>query len=112
MPKKMILPIAFIILTLFFVVKGFYNKYLDDETEEQKRQAERIKDTQAKRENDLRLQACIKQQNDYRDTLDAKGELYSLEDGIEVDNSFKLLSDECKMMIILWEKEPDTQSAK
>lgn len=92
MPKKMILPIAFIIMTLFFVVKGFYNNFIDDGTEEEEqRQAESIKEAQERREYDLKLQACIKQQN---------------------DKSFEVLSSDCKMMIILWEKESDSQSAQ
>ena len=105
MPKRMIVPIAFILMTLFFIVKGFYNSFFGEQTGEERRQAESLQKTQEQREYDLKLQACIKQQNDYRTELDAKGQLYSIEQGLEIDNSFKLLSDECKMMIILWEKE-------
>ena len=112
MPKKMILPIAFIIVTLVFVVKGFYGRFQDNQTEDEQLQAEYLKTTQEKQEYDRKLQACIKQQNEYHDELDAKGQLYSLENGQKVDNSFKLLSAECKMMIIRWEKDADVQSAK
>lgn len=110
MPKKMILPIAFILMTLFFVGKSFYNSFLGGQAEVEKRQAESIQKVQEQREYDLKLQDCIKQQNDYHDELDAKGQLYSIEHGLKIDNSFKLLSDECKMMIILWEKESGIKS--
>ncbi len=111
MPKRMILPIAFILMTLFFVVKGFYNSFFGEQIEEERQQAESIQKTQEQREYDLKLQACIKQQSDYQNELDAKGQLYSIENGLRIDNSFKLLSDECKMMIILWEKESGNRSA-
>ena len=111
MPKKMILPIAFIIVTLFFVVKGFIGMFQGEQTEEAQRQADFHKTAQEKREYDLKLQACIKQQSDNQDSLETNGQLYSIEDGKKVDNSFKLLSAECKMMIIRGEKESDNQSA-
>lgn len=111
MPKKMILPIAFIIVTLFFVVKGFIGKYQDDHTQENQSQVDTLKTAQEKKEYDLKLQTCIKQQNDYKDSLEAKDELYSIENGKEIDNSFKLLSAECKMMIIRSDKESDVQTA-
>ncbi|MGI9537123.1 MAG: hypothetical protein ACR2PB_08625 [Desulfocapsaceae bacterium] len=112
MPKRMILPIAFIIVTLVFVVKSFFNTYLNTQSEEERQQAESIKTIQEKREYDLKLQACIKQQKGFHDSLETKGELYSIENGKKIDNSFKSLSAECKMMIIRWEKESDSQTAK
>ena len=108
----MILPIAFILMTLFFVVKGFYNNFLGGQDEEQKRQAESAQQAQEKQEYDLKLKACIKQQKDHHDELEAKGQLYAIEDGYKIDNSVKLLSDECKMMILLWEKESRIEAAK
>lgn len=112
MPKRMILPIAFIIVTLFFVIKSFFGMFQDEQTKEEQRKAEFIEKTQEKREYDLKLQGCIEQQNEYQDSLKAEGKLYSLENGKKVDNSFKLLSAECKMMIIRSEKESDNESAK
>ena len=112
MPKRMILPIAFIIVTLVFVVKSFFGTFLDNQTEDEKIQAEYIKTAQKKKEYDIKLQACINQHNNYHDELEAKGQLYSLENGQKVDNSFRLLSAECKMMVIRSEKEADVQSAK
>ena len=112
MPKRMILPIAFIIVTLFFVIKGFFGMFQDEQTKEEQRKAESMEKTQEKREYDLKLQGCIKQQNEYHDSLEAEGKLYSIENGKKVDNSFKLLSAECKMMIIRSEKESDNESAR
>ena len=112
MPKRMILPIAFIIVTLFFVTKSFFGMFQDEQTKEEQRKAEFIEKTQEKREYDLKLQGCIEQQNEYQDSLKAEGKLYSIENGKKVDNSFKLLSAECKMMIIRSEKESDNESAK
>ena len=112
MPKRMILPIAFIIVTLFFVIKSFFGMFQDEQTKEEQRKAEFIEKTQEKREYDLKLQGCIEQQNEYHDSLEAEGKLYSIENGKKVDNSFKLLSAECKMMIIRSEKESDEKSAK
>mgnify|MGYP000602973043 FL=1 len=112
MPKRMILPIAFIIVTLFFVIKSFFGMFQDEQTKEEQRKAEFIEKTQEKREYDLKLQGCIEQQNEYQDSLKAEGKLYSIENGKKVDNSFKLLSAECKMMIIRSEKESDNESAK
>jgi len=112
MPKRMILPIAFIIVTLFFVIKSFFGMFQDEQTKEEQRKAEFIEKTQEKREYDLKLQGCIEQQNEYHDSLEAEGKLYSIENGKKVDNSFKLLSAECKMMIIRSEKESDNESAK
>lgn len=105
MPKRMILPIAFILMTIFFAGKSIYNTFLGGKAEEEQRHAESIQKAQEEHEYQLKLKACIKQQNDYHDELDAKGELYSIEDGHKIDNSFKLLGDECKMMILLWEKK-------
>ena len=112
MPRRMILPIAFIIVTLFFVIKSFFGMFQDEQAKEEQRKAEFIEKTQEKREYDLKLQGCIEQQNEYRDSLEAEGKLYSIENGKKVDNSFKLLSAECKMMIIRSEKESDNESAK
>jgi hypothetical protein len=112
MPRRMILPIAFIIVTLFFVIKGFFGMFQDEQAKEEQRKAEFIEKTQEKREYDLKLQGCIEQQNEYHDSLEAEGKLYSIENGKKVDNSFKLLSAECKMMIIRSEKESDNESAK
>lgn len=112
MPKRMILPIAFIIVTLFFVIKGFFGMFQDEQAKEEQRKAEFIEKTQEKREYDLKLQGCIEQQNEYHDSLEAEGKLYSIENGKKVDNSFKLLSAECKMMIIRSEKESDNESAR
>lgn len=112
MPRRMILPIAFIIVTLFFVIKSFFGMFQDEQDKEEQRKAEFIEKTQEKREYDLKLQGCIEQQNEYHDSLEAEGKLYSNENGKKVDNSFKLLSAECKMMIIRSEKESDNESAK
>lgn len=112
MPRRMILPIAFIIVTLFFVIKSFFGMFQDEQAKEEQRKAEFIEKTQEKREYDLKLQGCIEQQNEYHDSLEAEGKLYSNENGKKVDNSFKLLSAECKMMIIRSEKESDNESAK
>lgn len=112
MPRRMILPIAFIIVTLFFVIKSFFGMFQDEQAKEEQRKAEFIEKTQEKREYDLKLQGCIEQQNEYHDSLKAEGKLYSIENGKKVDNSFKLLSAECKMMIIRSEKESDNESAK
>ena len=112
MPRRMILPIAFIIVTLFFVIKSFFGMFQDEQAKEEQRKAEFIEKTQEKREYDLKLQGCIEQQNEYHDSLEAEGKLYSVENGKKVDNSFKLLSAECKMMIIRSEKESDNESAK
>ena len=112
MPRRMILPIAFIIVTLFFVIKSFFGMFQDEQAKEEQRKAEFIEKTQEKREYDLKLQGCIEQQNQYHDSLEAEGKLYSIENGKKVDNSFKLLSAECKMMIIRSEKESDNESAK
>jgi hypothetical protein len=112
MPRRMILPIAFIIVTLFFVIKGFFGMFQDEQAKEEQRKAEFIEKTQEKREYDLKLQGCIEQQNQYHDSLEAEGKLYSIENGKKVDNSFKLLSAECKMMIIRSEKESDNESAR
>lgn len=112
MPRRMILPIAFIIVTLFFVIKSFFGMFQDEQDKEEQRKAEFIEKTQEKREYDLKLQGCIEQQNEYHDSLKAEGKLYSIENGKKVDNSFKLLSAECKMMIIRSEKESDNESAK
>ena len=112
MHRRMILQIAFIIVTLFFVIKGFFGMFQDEQTKEEQRKAEFIEKTQEKREYDLKLQGCIEQQKTYQDSLEAKGQLYSIENGKKVDNSFKLLSAECKMMIIRWEKESDNNSSK
>lgn len=112
MPRRMILPIAFIIVTLFFVIKSFFGMFQDEQDKEEQRKAEFIEKTQEKRDYDLKLQGCIEQQNEYHDSLEAEGKLYSIEDGKKVDNSFKLLSAECKMMIIRSEKESDNESAK
>lgn len=112
MPKRMILPIAFIIMTLFFIVKGFYGRFQDKQGEEEQRQAESIKNMEEEREYQEKLQVCITQQQDYHDALEAKGELLTEENGILVDNSFKLLSDECKMMIIRSEREAGVQASK
>ena len=112
MPRRMILPIAFIIVTLFFVIKSFFGMFQDEQAKEEQRKAEFIEKTQEKREYDLKLQGCIEQQNEYHDSLEAEGKLYSIENGKKVDNSFKLLSAECKMMIIRSEKESDNESAK
>ena len=84
----------------------------DEQAKEEQRKAEFIEKTQEKREYDLKLQGCIEQQKTYQDSLEAKGQLYSIENGKKVDNSFKLLSAECKMMIIRSEKESDNESAK
>ena len=112
MPKRMILPIAFIIVTLFFVIKSFFGMFQVEQAKEEQRKAEFIEKTQEKREYDLKLQGCIEQQNQYHDSLEAEGKLYSIENGKKVDNSFKLLSAECKMMIIRSEKESDNESAR
>lgn len=112
MPRRMILPIAFIIVTLFFVIKSFFGMFQDEQAKEEQRKAEFIEKTQEKRDYDLKLQGCIEQQNEYHDSLKAEGKLYSIENGKKVDNSFKLLSAECKMMIIRSEKESDNESAK
>lgn len=112
MPRRMILPIAFIIVTLFFVIKSFFGMFQDEQDKEEQRKAEFIEKTQEKREYDLKLQGCIEQQNEYHDSLKTEGKLYSIENGKKVDNSFKLLSAECKMMIIRSEKESDNESAK
>lgn len=112
MPRRMILPIAFIIVTLFFVIKSFFGMFQDEQAKEEQRKAEFIEKTEEKREYDLKLQGCIEQQNEYHDSLEAEGKLYSIENGKKVDNSFKLLSAECKMMIIRSEKESDNESAK
>jgi len=112
MPRRMILPIAFIIVTLFFVIKSFFGMFQDEQAKEEQRKAEFIEKTQEKREYDLKLQGCIEQQNQYHDSLEAEGKLYSIENGKKVDNSFKLLSAECKMMIIRSEKESDNESAR
>lgn len=112
MPKRMILPIAFILMTLFFVAKGFYNNFFREQNDEEQQRAESLQKTQEQRDYSRKLQACIEQQNDYRTKLEAKGELYSFEQGREVDNSFKLLSDECKMMIILWKRDSENSSAE
>ena len=112
MPRRMILPIAFIIVTLFFVIKSFFGMFQDEQAKEEQRKAEFIEKTEEKREYDLKLQGCIEQQNEYHDSLEAEGKLYSVENGKKVDNSFKLLSAECKMMIIRSEKESDNESAK
>ena len=112
MPRRMILPIAFIIVTLFFVIKSFIGMFQDEQAKEEQRKAEFIEKTEEKREYDLKLQGCIEQQNEYHDSLEAEGKLYSVENGKKVDNSFKLLSAECKMMIIRSEKESDNESAK
>lgn len=112
MPRRMILPIAFIIVTLFFVIKSFFGMFQDEQDKEEQRKAEFIEKTQEKRDYDLKLQGCIEQQNEYHDSLKAEGKLYSIENGKKVDNSFKLLSAECKMMIIRSEKESDNESAK
>lgn len=112
MPRRMILPIAFIIVTLFFVIKSFFGMFQDEQAKEEQRKAEFIEKTQEKREYDLKLQGCIEQQNEYHDSLEAEGKLYSIENGKKVDNSFKLLSAECKMMIIRSEKESDNESAR
>ncbi len=112
MPKRMILPIAFIIVTLFFVIKGFFGMFQDEQTKEEQRKAEFVEKIEEKREYDLKLQGCIEQQDEHHDSLEAKGQLYSIENGKKVDNSFKLLSAECKMMIIRSEKESDNKSSE
>lgn len=112
MPKKMILPIAFIIVTFGYIVKSFYDSYLADENGNEQQQAQSIEEIEKQREYDRKLQACLKQQNEYQEDLEAKGQLYSVENGQQTDNSFKLLSDECKMMVIRWEKESDAQPGK
>ena len=109
MPKKMILPIAFIIVTFGYIVKGFYDSYLAEENGDDQQQAQSIEEIEKQREYDQKLQACLKQQNEHQEDLEAKGQLYSIENGQQIDNSFKLLSDECKMMVIRWEKESDDQ---